>query len=511
MSLLNNRYQILSELGRGGFGHTFLAEDAHLPSRRRCVIKQFKPPTNDLSLLPQLQESFGREASILERVGEEHSQIPKLYAYFVEDEQFYLVQELVDGQTLGQLVRTKGPLKSAVVREIVSSLLEILDYLHARDIIHRDIKPDNIIHRNRDSKPVLIDFGTVKETVTTVYDEHGARRSLIMGTPGYMAMEQAAGLAIYSSDLYSLGWTTIFLLTGKEPHELVDRRTGENHWRRFAPDVDYDLAAVIDKAVQAVSRDRYASAREMLQALHPVQPKTVPSPQPNQSPPYPTLPYPTPTYPAPSIPIPREPVSPRQFSPNSAPPVPPPVESEYLLALGDRWRIPLLFLLIYLPLCVASAGLSNPSYYGLKVLVAQILLWLVCGVAQAILLRKYFNPLAWIGVTIVGAIIVQIISSEPRGSYLALYLLRPGAFILIMGIGQWLMLLKYVKTPQKWLVASLLTASVIFIVYLAELNDGKLAFTGPLINWPLTGLILGTTQALCLRSFRKKRVVERKI
>ncbi len=287
MSLLNNRYLILSELGKGGFGHTFLAEDTHLPSRRRCVIKQFKPATTDPNLLPHLQERFGREASILERVGEEHSQIPKLYAYFVEDEQFYLVQELIDGQTLGQKLWTEGPLKSVVVREIVSSLLEILQYLHANDIIHRDIKPDNIIYRKRDSKPVLIDFGAVKETVTTVYDQGRVQRSLIIGSPGYMAIEQAIGLPVYASDLYSLGWTAINLLTGKQPVDLVDRRTEENHWREFAPDVEYNLAVVIDKAVQRMSHDRYRTAGEMLQALHPVLPKTVPSPMPEPVPPEP--------------------------------------------------------------------------------------------------------------------------------------------------------------------------------------------------------------------------------
>ena len=503
MSLLNNRYLILSELGKGGFGHTFLAEDTHLPSHRHCVIKQFKPANNDPELLPHLQERFGREASILEKVGEEHSQIPRLYAYFIEDEQFYLVQELIDGQTLGQMVRTAGPLRSGVVRDIVSSLLDILEYLHANDIIHRDIKPDNIIYRKRDSKPVLIDFGTVKETVTTVYDRGGVPTSLIIGSPGYMPMEQAAGLAVYSSDLYALGWTAIYLLTGKQPAELVDRRTGANHWREFAPEVEYDLAAAIDKAVQRVSSDRYVTAGEMLHVLHPVLPETVPSPMP-------VLPQSLPPQQFPSAPVSPEPVPSPPIPQNPVPLVQRFVEREYLLEPADRWRIPLLYSLLYVPLCGGSVVLSHS-------ILKQILLWSVCGIAQALLLRKYINPLAWTGVATIGAAIAQVVSitwgyDTPYDNYYAVYDFNYLAYnfrlimlILIWGIGQWLVLLKYVKAAQKWLLASIVAAIGISIVYYAEVKDGKLPFTAPLINWPLAGLILGTAQASLLRSFRKRK------
>jgi hypothetical protein len=131
-------------------------------------------------------------------------------------------------------------------------------------------------------------------------------------------------------------------------------------------------------------------------------------------------------------------------------------------------------------------------------------------------LGKYINSLAWAGVTTIGAIIVRIISwtfgDDGFGGYAPLFLLyfiRLEAFILIMGIGQWLVLLKYVKLPQKWLLASIVTAIAIFIAYYAEVKDGKLRFTAPLINWPLAGLMLGIAQALCLRYFHKKKAVER--
>lgn len=266
--LLNNRYRILQNLATGGFGNTFLAEDTHLPSGRRCVIKQLKPMANAPQMYQQVQQRFGREAATLEQLGEGSAQIPKLYAYFSEGGQFYLVEEWIQGQTLTNKVELQGLLPENTVKEILVSLLPVLDYVHSKQIIHRDVKPDNIIVRQGDGKPVLIDFGAVKESVTAVNSLGKMPLSLVIGTPGFMPPEQAVGKPVYSSDLYSLGLTAIYMLTGKLPQEIqTDPHTGQIIWHQYAGSISPGLVAVLDKAIQPHPRDRYVTAKEMLNAL----------------------------------------------------------------------------------------------------------------------------------------------------------------------------------------------------------------------------------------------------
>jgi serine/threonine protein kinase, bacterial len=268
--LLNNRYRIIQTLGRGGFGETYLTEDTHMPSGRKCVLKQLKPIVKQPKTPLWMKERFQREAAILEELGESHEQIPRLYAYFSEDDKFYLVQEWIEGLTLDQYWEKEGNLHRDEVRQILVQLLPVLDYVHARRIIHRDVKPENIILRQGDHLPFLIDFGAVKEAMATeINQESSSTYSASIGTPGYMSSEQAAGRPIYSSDLYSLGLTAIFLLTGKSPNELeTDSRDGEIIWQSHAFNVDPELAAVLDKAISFHPRDRFSTAQEMLNALN---------------------------------------------------------------------------------------------------------------------------------------------------------------------------------------------------------------------------------------------------
>ncbi|MBD2607009.1 serine/threonine protein kinase [Scytonema hofmannii FACHB-248] len=266
-TFLSDRYRIINMLGSGGFCETFLAEDTQMPSGRTCVIKQLKPINNDPHIHQLVQKRFQREAAILEELGGVSKQIPTLYAYFQEDNQFYLVQEWISGQTLSQKVKQSGCLRESEVRSILISLLEVLEYVHSKGIIHRDIKPDNIILRSSDNKPVLIDFGAVRETMATVVNSEGnISSSMVVGTTGFMPNEQAAGRPVFASDLYTLGLTTIYLLTGKTPEQLAtDSYTSENIWDREI--VSPSFAGVLDKAIRFDVRERFHSAKAMLNAL----------------------------------------------------------------------------------------------------------------------------------------------------------------------------------------------------------------------------------------------------
>ena len=294
--LINNRYRVVRELGKGGFGATFLVEDTQLPSGKRFVLKELTPIEHDPQTYTLVKQRFEREAVILEELGGLTMQIPSLYAYFTEDGKFYLVQEYVEGETIAGRVMSQGVMSDAAVMDWLGGILPVLSVVHDRQIIHRDIKPENIILQQRDQKPVLIDFGAVRETMGMKLTPQGqSTQSIVIGTPGYMPSEQAAGRAMFSSDLYSLGMTAIYALTGKIPQELpTDPMTGEVQWRSYAPSVSNRLAGILDRAIASHSRDRFTTAQDMGQALG----AGFGVPMPTQvSGAYPTAP-PSPVYPA---------------------------------------------------------------------------------------------------------------------------------------------------------------------------------------------------------------------
>ena len=266
--LLRDRYRVSKALAQGGFGATFLAQDEGLPGEPSCVIKQLRLSTTAPEVLKMARELFAREAKTLGKIGN-HPQIPRLLDYFENSQQFYLVQEYVSGLTLQQEVKESGPFSEAGVKQFLSEILPILQYIHEQQVIHRDIKPANIIRRSQDRKLVLIDFGAVKDQVsqTTSVSEQTALTSFAVGTPGFAPPEQIALRPVYASDIYAVGITCVYLLTGKSPKDLdYNSKTGEMLWQHKIQISDH-FAQVMRKMLEGAVRHRYQSTTEVLTAL----------------------------------------------------------------------------------------------------------------------------------------------------------------------------------------------------------------------------------------------------
>ncbi|NET55512.1 MAG: protein kinase [Symploca sp. SIO2E6] len=266
--LLQEKYSVLKKLGQGGFGATFLAQDERLPGKPKCVIKQLQPAATEPNMLQMAKELFKREAQTLGKIGN-HPQVPTLLNYFDEDKHFYLVQEYISGLTLQQEIKQSGPLPEVGVKQFLSEILPLVQYLHGQKVIHRDIKPANIIRRDQDRKLVLIDFGAVKDRVdpNAAATDQTALTNFAIGTPGFAPPEQMALRPVYASDLYALGITCIYLLTGKSPKDLdYNPSTGEMLWRKYV-DISNHFAEVLKKMLESAVRHRYQSSEEILRAL----------------------------------------------------------------------------------------------------------------------------------------------------------------------------------------------------------------------------------------------------
>ena len=274
--LIGKRYQVIKCLRTTGFCKTFLAQDTHLPDTPRCIVKKLQPQSTEEFILDTARRLFSNEAKVLYKLSN-HLQIPRLLAHMEVDEEFYLVQEFIEGQDLSQDERFKHGERwnEAEVQDFLRDVLGILTFVHQNSVIHRDIKPSNLIRRNSDGRMVLIDFGAVKEiTNMTLTEGQGNLLTVAIGTPGYMASEQQRGDPRFNSDIYALGMTTVQAITGLHPDLIPrDRETGEINWRDRAPHCSKNLADIIDRMVRNDFRERYQNVNEVIDDLQLIQGK----------------------------------------------------------------------------------------------------------------------------------------------------------------------------------------------------------------------------------------------
>ncbi|PSR12761.1 serine/threonine protein kinase, partial [filamentous cyanobacterium CCP3] len=275
--LLGGHYRVLRQLSRGSFGDTYLAEDTHR-FQELCVLKEFNPQVPGKLALDKAQNLFEREANILYQIN--HPQVPRFRELLRDGERLFLVQDYVEGPTYRELLDRRraydGRFSEAEVVQFLIQTLPLLQYLHSIGIVHRDISPDNLIQRNADSRPVLIDFGGVKQLVVNVRHQLGVAQPYQaadgsitrLGTVGYAPDEQLeSGQVDPTTDLYALGVTALVLLTGKDPEALYDDRRDRWSWPEQI-ELSNTLQPVLTRLVAQNPDDRYASAGQALAALN---------------------------------------------------------------------------------------------------------------------------------------------------------------------------------------------------------------------------------------------------
>ncbi len=262
---LAGRYKVLEPLALGGFGQTYLAEDVQRPGNPTCVVKHLLPARSDNSFLQVARRLFTTEAEILERLGQ-HSQIPQLLAYFEENDEFYLVEEFIEGHPLNEELPVDRRMPESRILDLLKGILPVLAFIHKHHVIHRDIKPNNIIRRKQDSRLVMIDFGAVKQ-ISPKGTRENESFTVAIGTKGYAPPEQFVGQPRLSSDIYALGMIGVQAVTGIFPSDLPQNpETGTVDWQKFAS-VSDGFARILNQMICYHFSDRYKSAAEVLKDL----------------------------------------------------------------------------------------------------------------------------------------------------------------------------------------------------------------------------------------------------
>ncbi len=271
-TLLQQRYRVTKILGQGGFGRTYLAQDTGCFDEM-CVLKEFSPTDRGREAMKKSKELFQREAQVLYQIN--HPQIPKFRANFEEQKRLFLVQEYAEGKTvaktLSERLKNSTTFTEAEAVKFLQDMLPVLTHIHNMGIIHRDISPDNIIFRDRDKLPVLIDFGVVKAGVTQLEVSTQIHQGTTVGKAGYAPGEQLqTGEAYANSDLYALAVTVVVMMTGRKPESLIDKSTMTWKWHQWVPTLTPWFAKILNKMLSRVPNSRYQSASEVSQALRSV-------------------------------------------------------------------------------------------------------------------------------------------------------------------------------------------------------------------------------------------------
>ena len=264
-SIIDNRYQIIQNLGKSQTNKAYLAKDLQATAEARCVIEQLNFDHENEANWRIIKQHLINEVSVINRLGD-HPQIPQFYNCLILDRQFYLIREYIDGNDLEQQVKYKK-FDEADTIFLLQDGLRILDFIHKTNVIHRDLQPVHLIKRKRDNTYVLINFGAIREIEATQINLQG---ELIVnnsvGNQAYLAPEQKQGESYFSSDIYALAKSAVYALTGRSPLELEQ----ENIDWRSQCQISTRLELILSKMMSPVIEQRYRSALEVLQDLRPL-------------------------------------------------------------------------------------------------------------------------------------------------------------------------------------------------------------------------------------------------